>query len=56
MRFLHLIKPVMGLLPEVAQPNRKVRSLLGILVARRLTFSQYLAIRVSNFVYLRHCF
>ena len=24
MRFLHLIKPVMGLLPEVAQPDRKV--------------------------------
>ena len=24
MRFLHLIRPVMGLLPEVAQPDRKI--------------------------------
>lgn len=24
MRFLHLIKPVMCVLPEVAQPDRKV--------------------------------
>lgn len=24
MRFLNLVKPVMGMLPEVAQPDRKV--------------------------------
>ena len=27
MRFLHLIRPVMCVLPEVAQPDRKVRTL-----------------------------
>jgi hypothetical protein len=26
MRFLHLIRPVMCVLPEVASPDRKVRS------------------------------
>jgi hypothetical protein len=28
MRFLHLIRPVMCVLPEVASPDRKVRSFL----------------------------
>ena len=27
MRFLHLIRPVMCVLPEVASPDRKVRAL-----------------------------
>lgn len=29
MRFLHLIRPVMCVLPEVAQPDRKVSSIVG---------------------------
>lgn len=43
MRFLHLIRPVMCILPEVAQPDRKVRNV-------RVIFAHVVVVMVSFFV------